>query len=100
MYQPERGGVGVAKVFVDPQPTPNPNAMKFNVSVAVTSGKSESYSSKEQAQASPVARSLFALDGVSGVFMLNNFITVNKSADASWNDLVPDIVEAIESAFS
>ena len=88
----------VAQVYVDPQPTPNPNAMKFNVSVQVTSGKSESYSSKEQAESSPLARAIFALDGVTGVFMLNNFVTVNKSESASWNDLVGDVVEAIESA--
>ena len=88
----------MAQVYVDPQPTPNPNAMKFNLSVKVTAGKGESYSSKEQAESSPLARAIFALDGVTGVFMLNNFVTVNKSESASWNDLIPDIVDAIESA--
>jgi len=90
----------VAQVYVDPQPTPNPNAMKFNVSVPVAAGKSESYASKEQAACSPLARALFELDGVAGVFMLNNFVTVTKKESASWNDLVPEIVEAIESALS
>lgn len=72
--------------------------MKFNVSVQVTDGKSQSYSSKEQAESSPLARAIFALEGVTGVFMLNNFVTVNKAESASWSDLVDGVIEAIESA--
>lgn len=72
--------------------------MKFNVSVQVTDGKSQSYSSKEQAKSSPLARAIFALEGVTGVFMLNNFVTVNKAESASWSDLVDGVIEAIESA--
>lgn len=90
----------MAGVFVDPQPTPNPNAMKFNVDRQVTSGGSESYASKEAAESSPIAKAIFALDGVANVFMLGNFITVNKRDDASWNDLVPDVIEAIEGVLS
>lgn len=90
----------MAQVTVDPQPTPNPNAMKFNVSVSVTEGGSRSFSSKEAAAESPLARALFELDGVVNVFMLNDFVTVNKDPGASWSDLVPEIVEAIEAHLS
>lgn len=86
----------MAKIYVDPQPTPNPNAIKFNVNVAVTEGGSQSFTSKEAAQDSPLASALFALEGVASVFMLGNFITVNKDPAASWNELVPSVIEAIE----
>lgn len=90
----------MAKVIVDPQATPNPNAMKFNVSQPLNDGKSESYASKEAAQASPLAKQLFDLPGVTGVFILGSFVTVNKSPEASWSDLVPAVIEAIEASFS
>ncbi len=86
----------MAKLFIDPQPTPNPNAMKFNVSASVTGGGSESYTSKEAAQDSPLAAGIFALEGVTGVFMLGNFVTVNKDPSASWNELVPSVMEVID----
>lgn len=90
----------MAKVFIDPQPTPNPNAMKFNVSQPVTQGGSESYSSKEAAEASPLAARIFALEGVAGVFMLGNFVTVNKDPGASWNELVPSVMDLIDEHLS
>lgn len=86
----------MSRIIVDPQATPNPNAIKFNVSVPVTGGGSESYSSKDAAAESPLARRIFELNGVDTVFLLGNFVTVNKTANASWNDLVPDIAEIIE----
>ena len=90
----------MAKLFVDPQATPNPNAMKFNVSVPVTAGGSQSYNSKEAAEASPLAKGLFALEGVTGVFMLGNFVTVNKRPEASWSELVPAVIDVIEEHLS
>lgn len=90
----------MAKIFVDPQATPNPNAMKFNLSLPVTDGKAHSFASKAEAAGHPVAARLFELDGVANVFMLGNFITVSKRPEASWNELVPSIVEAIEAGLA
>ena len=86
----------MARIFVDPQPTPNPNALKFNVSVPLTEGGSKSFSSKEAAAGHPLAARLFEIDGVAGLFMLGNFVTVTKRPDASWDGLVPKVIEAIE----
>ena len=92
--------LNVPRVYVDPQPTPNPNAMKFTVSAPVSPDGSQSYGSKEAAESSPLAKALFALDGVASVFMLGNFVTVNKAQEANWNDLAPSIAEVIEEQFS
>lgn len=86
----------MARVIVDPQPTPNPNAMKFNVSVSVVDQGSRSYSSAEAAQESPLAKRIFELGGVVSVFMLGNFVTVNKTPEASWTELIPSVAEIIE----
>lgn len=79
------------------QPTPNPNAGKFTVSRAVVEGPdSKSYYSAEQAAGEPVAAALFALDGVSNLFMVDDFITVTKQPDADWDRLVPEVIGVIE----
>lgn len=86
----------MANVSVDVQPTPNPNALKFTLSVKVLEQGSKSYTSKEAAAESPLAQRIFELGGVTSVFMLGNFVTVNKEPSASWSDLVPQIVEILE----
>lgn len=83
------------------QPTPNPNAGKFTVDRKVVEGKaSKSFYGPEQAASEPVAAALFALDGVVGVFMVDDFVTVTKAADAEWSALVPAVTAAIEQSMS
>lgn len=86
----------MAGVSVDVQPTPNPNALKFTLSVKVLEQGSKSYTSKEAASESPLAKRIFDLPGVTSVFMLGNFVTVNKTDEASWNELVPEITAILE----
>jgi hypothetical protein len=78
------------------QRTPNPNAGKFVVGRKVVEGKaSKSFYSAGQAAGTPVAEALFELDGVSNIFMVEDFITVTKVADADWEDLAPRVIETI-----
>jgi len=79
------------------QPTPNPNAGKFTVDRTVVPGDaSRSYYSAADAADDPLARALFALDGVASLFMVADFITVTKRPDADWGALVPQIISTIE----
>jgi hypothetical protein len=79
------------------QPTPNPNAGKFTVDRAVVEGTaSKSFYGAAQAQGDPLASALFALNGVSSVFMVDDFITVTKTPDVDWSGLVPAVTAAIE----
>ena len=83
------------------QPTPNPNAGKFTVDRQVVEGKaSKSFYGAEQAAADPVAAALFALDGVASVFMVEDFVTVTKTAEADWSDLIPAVTAAIEQSMA
>lgn len=86
-------------VTVIPQPTPNPNSVKFTLDRPVIEGESKSYFSPDEAD-TPLAESLFSVDGVASLFFLNNFITVGKEQEADWNVLVPRIQHLIESHFS
>ncbi|GGE51016.1 hypothetical protein GCM10011391_32240 [Pullulanibacillus camelliae] len=77
--------------------TPNPNAMKFtaprqlfNDRLIVKQG--------EQVD-NPLAQQLLALEGVDNLFGYDDFITVNKTFDAEWDNLLPQI-EAVFENFS
>lgn len=80
------------------QATPNPNAMKF---VLFTKQFSVplSFDSAAAAASHALAAQLFALGSVYNVFMVQNFITVNKYPDADWEPLQHNIQTTIEEHF-
>lgn len=81
------------------QPTPNPNAGKFVVGQKVVEGKaSRSFYSADDAADHPLAAALFELEGVASIFMVDDFITVTKTAEADWSALVPQVQSVIEQA--
>ena len=81
------------------QQTPNPNAGKFVVGRPVVRGSgSLSFFSAEQAGDDPIGSVLFGIAGVASVFMVEDFVTVTKTPEADWADLVPVLTTAIEGA--
>jgi hypothetical protein len=68
------------------QPTPNPNAAKFVLDRPV-SQQPMSFFNSSAAHDYPLAKSLFAIPGVSSLLMLGDFITINKSPGANWDDI-------------
>jgi len=85
-----------SSITVDPQDTPNPNAIKFTLNVPVAETGSFSFTSEDVDIEHPIAAAVVALDGVASVFGVNDFLTVSKSPEASWNDLMPRVVDAIK----
>ena len=86
-------------VEVNIQLTPNPNAVKFTLDRSTTGGVLKTYRTPSEASEHPAASGLFAIDGVVGVFMTANFISVQKADDRDWEDIVPRATEVIESSF-
>jgi hypothetical protein len=83
------------------QPTPNPNAGKFIANRSLVEGKSSrSFYNAEQAAADPVAHALFDVEGVASIFMVEDFVTVTKQADADWSELIPRVIETMEQVLS
>lgn len=68
-------------------PTPNPDALKFTLGETLLKSGSKSFTSKEAASPDPLASKLFELEGVTSVFYMSNFVTVNKNPDLPWSDL-------------
>jgi hypothetical protein len=80
---------------VQAKPTPNPNAMKFTLPARLFP-QPRSFASRAEAEAHPLAAAIFALGGVYNVFMVQDFVTVNKFPDVVWESLIEPIQGCIE----
>ena len=85
-------------MFIQTEPTPNPATLKFIPGRAVLGEGTADYRTPEEASESPLAQHLFEVDGVKGVFLGADFISVTKG-DAEWQHLKPAILGAIMEHF-
>src|SRR5262245_9935758 len=81
-------------MFIQTEATPNPATLKFLPGKEVLREGTADYRSKEDAAASPLAQRLFDVEGVTGVFLGSDFVSVTKG-DAEWQHLKPAILGAI-----
>ncbi len=77
-------------------PTPNPNSMKFVLNKKIVQSGMEMYNNKTEAEKSAVAKQIFEISGVEGVFMMEDFISVNKIASGNWGVIAPEVMEIIK----
>jgi hypothetical protein len=63
-------------------------------------GGTQDFSSFKDAQISPLAKTLFAIQGVSGVFYGGEFVTVSILDESEWPVVKPDIFAAIMEHYS
>lgn len=76
--------------------TPNPNSLKFICSETILKlNGSLTYSSKKEA-ANSLALKLFAIEGIEKVFIMSNFVTVDKKEAINWKDIHLDIKNTIK----
>ncbi|MBM86387.1 MAG: NifU family protein [Rhodospirillaceae bacterium] len=87
-------------MFIQTEETPNPATMKFLPGRDVLPGHSADFRSESEAAKSPLAQALFNVDGVVGVFLSDDFITVGKSDDKDWHLLKPGILGVIMEHFT
>ena len=82
---------------VQVQRTPNPNAMKFTVAKRIVEGNaSRSFHSATQASGDPIAEKLFEIAGVASVFMVDDFVTITRQADADWSAITAATIAVLE----
>ena len=86
-------------MFIQTESTPNPATMKFLPGKEVMSTGTVNFLTVEEAANSPLAQSLFGVDGVVGAFFGLDFITVTKSNDWEWDTIKPLILGAIMEHF-
>lgn len=84
--------------IADIQETPNPNAVKFILREPVSYGTSHSFKTVEDAADDTLARSLFDIGDVVSVFYMDKMVTVEKTDDAEWDEILPALAVPIREA--
>ena len=83
-------------MFIQTEQTPNPEVLKFLPGREVMGEGSREFRDADEAMASPLAESLFAIDGVVRVFLGPDFVTVTKAApQVDWGRLKAPILAAV-----
>ncbi|CAM9829616.1 unnamed protein product, partial [Hapterophycus canaliculatus] len=90
--------------FIQTEPTPNPNSLKFLPGRPVLptdhgTGVFFTPGDKEKNQ-SPLAVALLGLEGVTGVFLGADFITISKIEESSWTLMKPIVFGEIMDFFA
>jgi Fe-S cluster biogenesis protein NfuA len=86
-------------MFIQTERTPNPATLKFLPGVPVMPSGTANFSAAAEAQKSPLAVGLFGVEGITGVFLGADFVTVTKMDDKDWDIMKPQILGAIMEHF-
>jgi Fe-S cluster biogenesis protein NfuA len=87
-------------MFIQTEQTPNPATLKFLPGQTVLERGTADFASPEAAGRSPLARRLFQLDGVTGVFLGSDFVTITKRDDKDWALMKPALLGIIMEHFA
>jgi len=90
---------GCDMVNVIVESTPNPATLKFLPGCSVMETGTANFASPEKADKAPLVRQLFKIDGVAGVFLGADFISVAKRSTSDWQSLEPVVPETISVFF-
>jgi Fe-S cluster biogenesis protein NfuA len=86
-------------MFIQTESTPNPATLKFLPGQEVLGLGTADFPNADAAASSPLAKRVFQVAGVTGVFLGSDFITVTKSDDVEWQHVKPEILGAIMEHF-
>lgn len=86
-------------MFIQTESTPNPATLKFIPGQDVLEAGTADFPTAESAAGSPLAQRLYGVDGVTGVFLGIDFVTVTKSEAADWAHIKPALLGAIMEHF-
>ena len=82
-------------MFIQTEQTPNPSTLKFLPGRVVMEKGTMDFASADTATPSPLAKRLFAIEGVERVFFGSDFVTVTKEPNLDWQILKPSILGGI-----
>ena len=86
-------------MFIQTESTPNPATLKFLPGQTVLKTGTMDFPNALTSDNSPLAAGIFAVDGVLGVFLGTDFITVTKAETADWDHIKPAILGAVMEHF-
>ncbi|TDL81929.1 NifU family protein [Palleronia sediminis] len=86
-------------MFIQTETTPNPATLKFLPGQTVLDSGTADFPTPDAAGDSPLAQRIFGVEGTTGVFLGNDFVTVTKAEGAEWDHIKPAILGAIMEHF-
>ena len=86
-------------MFVQTEVTPNPNSLKFLPGKLVSKAGSFEITKKDEIN-NELIRNLLSVNGVEGIFLGKDFISINKYDDVSWEDIKHIIISLINDFYS
>ena len=86
-------------MFVQTEVTPNPNSLKFLPGKAVSPNESFEITKKTETS-NELVRNLLSINGVEGIFLGGDFITINKYDDIEWEEIKHIIISLINDFYS
>ena len=86
-------------MFVQTEITPNPNSLKFLPGKTVSNEGSFEITQKEKTD-NELIRNLLSINGVTGIFLGTDFISINKSADRDWEEIKHIVISLINEFYS
>ena len=86
-------------MFIQTEITPNPNSLKFLPGKNVSNSGSFEVTKKEDTD-SELVRNLLSINGVTGVFLGTDFLSINKKEDIIWDDIKHIVISLINDFYS
>ena len=86
-------------MFVQTEVTPNPNSLKFLPGRTVSNSGSFEITKKDDVK-NELIRNLMSVNGVEGIFLGQDFISINKYDEATWDDIKHIVISLINDFYS
>jgi len=86
-------------MFVQTEITPNPNSLKFLPGKIVSNNGSFEVTQKDETS-NELVRNLLSVNGIEGIFLGKDFISINKYDDASWDEIKHIVISLINDFYS
>ena len=81
-------------MFMETEKTPNPSALKFIPGPKLADTPID-FPSAETTEGAPLAQKIFQVPGVTSIFIAQDFITITKADDKTWEELTPALSSLI-----
>ena len=86
-------------MFIQTEVTPNPNSLKFLPGKIVSNNGSFEVTKKEETD-NELVRNLLSINGVTGVFLGKDFLSINKNEEVNWEDIKHIAISLINDFYS
>ena len=86
-------------MFVQTEVTPNPNSLKFLPGKKVSNSGPYEITNKDDIQ-NQLVRNILSINGVEGIFLGQDFISVNKNENVKWDEIKHIVISLINDFYS